>query len=431
MEGFPIYPLYTSEDAGYANWVKDYESQVNPPGKIPGMPPRIWANVVEIGGEDEKASNKEIKFVLENGADGLVLEFTGKEDLDQIFKDVLFQYVQIWIKPVGDPEISLGPFFEWMRRQSIDPYHLKGGLLWDALVQGFDQPIQLKEQQDKVFLVHEMAKPYPNFKSICMDMAVYQNAGATAVQELGYGLAGGVELIDGLTVKGAKPGAIFQDLFVVTAVGSNYFMEIAKLKTLRIIMHQFSCLYQLDLKPENIQIFTISSKWSKSRRDSSNNLLRNTTEAMSAVIGGCNTLFVEPQDKGYTIPDAFSKRMSRNISNILKEESYFDKVLDPAAGSYYVENLVHSLQEHAFGLLKTLEDNGGWWQAYQKNEIQESIKAVRNKKFGLLMKGETVMVGVNHYADDNKGKLDHIEEYPEEDYQLKSFSQSFPIENAL
>ncbi|MEX2594744.1 MAG: methylmalonyl-CoA mutase family protein [Anditalea sp.] len=431
MEDFSIFPFYTAEDAEAINWVKEYENQVNPPSGIPGMPPRIWANAVKVGGESEEASHEEIRFVLESGADGLIVELSGKEDLDEVFKDVLLQYIQIWIKPVGDPSKGLLAFFEWVDRQSIDHPHLNGGVLWDGLVQGFDQPIQLKEQLDKVLFLHELSKPYPHFKSICLDTATYHNAGATAVQEIGYGMAALVELMDGLTEKGAKPDAVFQDLFLFTAVGSNYFMEIAKLKTFRMAMHQLSSLYQVALKPEDLQIFTRSSVWSKSRMGLSNNLLRNTTEAMSAILGGCNTLFVEPHDKCFKSPDAFSKRMARNISNILKEECYFDKVIDPAAGSYYVENLIHSLQEHSFQLLESLEDEGGWWQAYQKNKIQETIKAVRRKKFDLLANGENLMVGVNQYVDFREEKAYAREDYPEEAYQLKPFSQSFPVERTL
>src|SRR5690606_31591717 len=140
--------------------------------------------------------------------------------------------------------------------------------------------------------------------------------------------------------RGCDKEEVFRDLFLLTAVGSNYFMEIAKLKTFRVIGTQLALLYKVDLAPRDLHLFAESSYWSKCKTEPYNNLLRNTTEAMSAIIGGCNALIIEPHDKYSQSPQGFSKRMARNISSILKEECYFDKVIDPAAGSYYIENLV-------------------------------------------------------------------------------------------
>src|SRR5690606_15287967 len=167
-----------------------------------------------------------------------------------------------------------------------------------------------------------------------------------------------------LTERGADAVSIFKDLFIKSAVGSNYFMEIAKLKTFRTAMHQIADLHKVDLQYSNVHLFTTTSQWSQTGMGPYNNLVRNTTEAMSAILGGCNTLFIRPHNSFAQNPDAFSKRMARNVSSILKEECYFDKVIDPAAGSYYVESLMASLYKHAIQLLKKAEDKGGWYQLY-------------------------------------------------------------------
>lgn len=376
-EGFPLFPFYTAEDSQALGWVKSYENQVHPPSINPGLPPRVWANVVEISGGDEKMVNREIRFVLDNGADGLIMEISGKEDLDVIFNGVLPEYIQLWIKPVSAPGKCLKAFFEWVSSQAVDNDRINGGLLWDSFT--LDHQDKLEDQLEEILMVHELSKPFPGFKSICVDTSLYHNAGATAVQETGYGLAALVELIDGLTKRGVKAKAIFQDMFLKSAVGSHYFMEIAKLKTFRIAFHQLADLYQVAISPEDIHLFATSSPWNKATMEPENNLVRNTSEAMAAIIGGCNTLFIEPHDKGFKNPDDFSKRMARNISIILREESYFDIILDPAAGSYYVENLVHSIQEHAVRLLQTVEKNGGWYKLYLDNKIQEEIIKIRQK----------------------------------------------------
>jgi methylmalonyl-CoA mutase len=430
LEGFPIFPFYTEEDIE-AIGVKNYENQFHPPSEIPGISPRIWTNAVEVGGADESAFNKEIKLVLSNGADGLILELSGKEDLDQLFEDVVPQYIQIWVRPQGEPRAVLQTFFDWVDRNSIHHFHINGGFLWDGLVRGFDRPVDLANQIEDIFFLHKISKSYPNFKSICLDTSIYHDAGATAVQELGYGMAALIELLDGLTERGADAVAIFKDLFIKSAVGSNYFMEIAKLKTFRTAMHQIAGLYKVDLQYSNVHLFAISSQWSQSVMGSYNNILRNTTEAMSAILGGCNTLFIRPHNSFSQNPDAFSKRMARNISSILKEECYFDKVIDPAAASYYVESLMASLYEHAIQLLKKTEDEGGWYQLYLQHNIQEDIKKVRKEKFDRLIRKETVMVGVNQYVDPMSHESRQMADIQEEAYQLKPFCQSYPIEKQL
>ena len=417
VEGFPIYPYYAAEDTVDTQWIKAYDNKINPISKIPGASPRYWVNAVEVGGTDESAINKEIKTMLENGADGLILPLSHGLDFDNVFKDILLPYISLWLKPSGEAGTGFKAFSEWVSRQGLDSSGLCGGVLWDGLRTGFDQPIKIEEQIEEVELIHQLFKPFPRFKSICLDTSVYPHAGGTAVQELGYGFAALVELWDGLTEKGAKAEDLFSDLFIYTAVGSDYFMEIAKLKTFRIALHQLAELYQVNLQAEELQLFAVTSRWSKSVSEPHNNLLRNTTEAMSAVIGGCNTLFVAPHDQYSEKDEVFSKRMARNVSNILKEESYFDKAIDPAAGSYYIENLIHSLYEQALELLETVETEGGWWKLYINHQIQMEVKAVRNKKFNQLIQGEIKKVGLPERDSGNT-----FPENPEEDYQLKSYS---------
>ena len=426
MEGFPVYPYYAAEDTADTQWIKTYDNRINPISDIPGESARHWINAVEVLGKDEAALNKEIKLLLENGADGLILSLSEGLDLDKVFDGVLLPYISVWIKTSGDILPVVEAFAGWLGRQDLNVSDLKGGILWDGLRLGFDQSIQIEEQIDRIAFIHQLFASYPLFKSICLDSSVYPNAGSTAVQELGYGLAALVELWDGLTGKGIKPEALFSDLFVLTAVGSDYFMEIAKLKTFRIALHQLAKLYKVDLLAEEIQLFASTSRWSKSFDEPYNNLLRNTTEAMSAIIGGCNALFVAPHDQDLDTPAVFSSRMARNISTILREESYFDKAVDPAAGSYYIENLIHSLYEESLKLLKNVESEGGWWKLYANHQIQKEVKVMRNIKFQQLIQGETKKVGIAERTPDNT-----FTHFQEEDYQLRSCSHFLPYEQIL
>lgn len=425
LEGFPVYPYYALEDTAVTQWIKAYDNKINRAQDVPGEAARHWVNAVEIVGEDEASINSEIKLALQNGADGLILSLSQELDLDKLFDGVLLPYISVWIKPAEEIIPVLENFAGWLGQQASTS-DIPGGIIWDGLRVGFDQAVQIEEQIDRVAFIHRLFSSFPNFRSICLDSSVYQNAGGTVVQELGYGLAALVELWDGLTERGIAPEALFSDLLVFTAVGSDYFMEIAKLKTFRIALHQLAKLYQVDLLPEEMLLFATTSHWSKSVDEPYNNLLRNTTEAMSAIIGGCNVLFVAPHDQRSDTPQAFSKRMARNISTILKEESYFDKAVDPAAGSYFVENLIHSLYEESVTLLKKVESEGGWWKLYAGHQIQKDVKAMRNLKFQQLIQGDVKKIGTTEHISDST--LPHLSE---EDYQLKACSHFLPYEQTL
>ena len=413
MEGFQISPYYAVEDTADTKWIKAFDNQINPSQETPGLPPRHWINAVEIEETNETAANQEIHSVLNQGADGLILPLSKSWDWDKALAGVVLPSVAIWIQPIGeDPLPVLEAFSSWLEPQALTTSDLRGGILWDGLHAGFDRPIHLEKQIQRVNTVHRLFLSHPHFKSICLDSGVYANAGGTAVQELGYGLAALVELWDGLTEEGIGPEALFSDLVVLTAVGSDYFMEIAKLKTFRIALHQLAKQYGVRLPPEEIALFATTSRWSKSVHEPYNNLLRNTTEAMSAIIGGCNAIFVGAHDHS----SSFTKRMARNISSLLKEEAYFDKTVDPAAGSYYVENLIHLLFEESWGLLARTESQGGWWKLYLDHLIQQEVKATRSLKLQQLIQGTIEKVGTPEPLNPSSS----VKQLPEEeDYQLK------------
>lgn len=422
LEGFRIFPYYAPEDTVGTQWIKAFDNQVNPSQQTVGLPPRHWVNAVEIEETNEIAANQEIHLVLNNGADGLIFPLSRTWDWNKAFTGVVLSSVAIWIKPIGeDPLPVLEAFSSWLEQQDFATLALHGGILWDGLHIGFDRSIHLEKQIQFIAAIHQLFLSYPHFKSICLDSSVYVDAGGTAVQELGHGLAALVELWDGLTEKGLGPKALFSDLSILTAVGSDYFMEIAKLKTFRIMLHQLAKQYQVELPPEEIQLLATTSQWSKSLNESINNLLRNTTEAMSAIIGGCNVLFVAPHDQRSNKPQPFSKRMARNISTILREESYFDKTVDPAAGSYLIENLVQMLYKDSINLLKRTEAEGGWWNLYTAHQIQKEVKAIREVKFQQLLKGEIKKIGTIEHPPDTGSFI-----VPEQDYQLKACSHFLP-----
>lgn len=424
-EGFPIHPYYAIEDTVETQWIKAFDHQINPSQQVPGLPPRHWVNVVEIAEADETAANQEIQLVLNSGADGLILTSSEAWDWSKALAGLVLPSVAIWIKPLGeDPLPVLESFSSWLDQQDLSTSDLWGGILWDGLHVAFDRPLQIETSINQLYTVHRLFQSHTNFKSVCLNSTIYGNAGGTAVQELGYGLAALVELWDGLTEKGLEPKALFSDLFVLTAVGTDYFMEIAKLKAFRIALYQLAKQYQIEFPAEDILLFAMTSRWSQSANEPYNNLLRHTTEAMSAIIGGCNAIFVAPHDHS----SSFTKRMARNIPILLREEGYFDKTLDPAAGSYYIENLIRQLFEEGWELLAKTEQEGGWWKLYLKHKIQLEVKASRGLKFQHLMEGAIERLGTPK-AVDHPISVKPLPE--EEDYQLKPCSHFLPYESSL
>jgi len=428
-DGFALAPFYTPEDFKAFEWTKTYQNQVNPKPEIPGISPRVWSNVVRIAVEDEKSANLEILEVLQHGADGLQLVLEGNENMDILLRNVLPQYIQLFLCPKNDPVQVLTVFFDWVKKKGFENDEIQGGLLWDGFAQTLEALDEKENIIDTIEKLLDHGLPFPKFKIFSMNAAVYHDAGATAVQELAFCLSAFIELMDGLTERGRNPREIFEKLLVECSVGSDYFMEIAKVRTLRVLIHQLAELYQVNLAPESIFIFANTSFWTKTRQDVHSNILRNTTEAMAAILGGANALHVLEHDVALGASNEFSKRMARNVSSILKEESYLDKVLDPVTGSYYLAFLMDSLFNAVKDKISLLEQNGGWWLAYQNSAIQKEIKATRDERMlALTTKGET-KIGVNKYVNQDDEKVAILTQWkPEENMQLKSARQSILAE---
>ena len=195
------------------------------------------------------------------------------------------------------------------------------------------------------------------------------------------------------------------------SVGSNYFMEIAKLRAVRLLwstlIEQYQpacdCAYRITLN-------TVASSWNKTLYDPYVNMLRSTTEAMSAALGGADSIALKPFDIAYKQEDEFSSRISRNVQIILKEESYFDKVVDPAAGSYYIENLTNSIIEHAWSLFRKTEVDGGFITLIENGKIRSEIEKSAQKRDMDIATRKYVLLGTNQYPNMNESMLDKIED---------------------
>ncbi len=257
---------------------------------------------------------------------------------------------------------------------------------------------------DKIMIQSE------SFKGILsVDMSLYQNAGANMIQQLAYGLAHANEYLnhykDIMTTK-ARDSFI---LNFIVATGPNYFFEIAKARALRELYKALAIEYGITL---DCHIFTIPSKRNMSIYDYNNNMLRTTTECMSAILGGADTICNSPYDAIYHKDNEFGERISRNQLLILKHESYFDKVANPADGAYYIETLTSQLAEKALQLFKEIESNGGFLKQLKDGTIQRKIKESAIKEQNRFDALEDIILGTNKQINIKDQMKNELELYP-------------------
>jgi methylmalonyl-CoA mutase len=250
-----------------------------------------------------------------------------------------------------------------------------------------------------------------SLRSLSLDLRPYHEAGASAVQELAYGLGALTETLAHVLERGASLDDILDHLHVQTAVSTSYFIEIAKLRALRLLVPQVIDAFSdetdaaVTFAPSDLYVQAETSRRTETLYDPHVNMLRGTTEAMAAVVGGCDVLNVRPYDAAFRSPSSFSTRIARNVQLILEHEAHFDVVSDPAAGAYYVEAATDRLAEHAWSQFQTLEADGGLLDGLRRGTLQSEIARVREQRRSEVNSRDRVLVGTNHYPDLQEERL--------------------------
>ena len=248
--------------------------------------------------------------------------------------------------------------------------------------------------------VIEAVKDYPRVRVIGVEAYAFNDAGSNISQELGFGLAMGSEYINKLVEMGLSADDAARRIKFTFAVGSTYFMEIAKFRAARMLWANIVKAYGSEKECcQKMKIHAVTSEWNMTVYDPYVNMLRGTTEAMSAAIAGVDSLEVLPFDYPFRAPGEFSNRIARNTQSILKEEASFDKVVDPAAGSYFIENLTQSISETAWKLFTEVENMGGYVEAFKAGFIQNTIKATADARDKKIETRREIILGSNQYPN--------------------------------
>lgn len=273
----------------------------------------------------------------------------------------------------------------------IDPVH---HLLWDGNF--------FRDGETDFAILNKIEKAALNINWLTVNASTYQNAGANMVQQLAYTLAHTNEYLNRI------PG-FSKNITVETAVGGNYFFEIAKLRALRMLLNTLGAEYSSDI---TFHLIAKPTRRNKTLYDYNVNMLRTTTECMSAILGGADAVENLSYDALFHKTNEFGDRIARNQLLMLKEESYFDKVDNPADGAYYIENLTHQLAEKALELFKDIEKNGGLITQLIEGTIQRKITEAAAKEQLLFNEGKEVLLGTNKYPNKQDRMAHDLELFP-------------------
>lgn len=374
--GITINPFYTAED------LKET--------KNPLFTTADWDICEHITVLDEKKANAKALAALKGGASGLSFYIHKKIDTKALLKDISLDYIysQFFISNdaihiLTDLKDHYGKINEFEGKikcfVNIDPLCLLGFYgEWHS------------NQSEDLLVVDHLAH-------IPVNVSLYQEAGANSVNELAVGLAHLNEYFNYLNEKKILTGKTLHFIF---SVNGNFYNEIAKLRAFRKLVALLQMQYAVNFP---IHIHSQTAQINKSSLDAYTNMLRTTTEGMSAVLGGCNSLSILSFNEGFEESSDFSSRISRNQQHILKEESYLNKVADISAGSYYIENLTDQIAEKAWEQFKVIENKGGFIACIQNNYIQEIISKDAAELLADTIEGRTTLVGVNKYQNIKEG----------------------------
>lgn len=242
---------------------------------------------------------------------------------------------------------------------------------------------------------------------ISVDTTLYQNSGADMVQQLGFGLAHAHEYVNHLSERDTL--SRFKTITFKVAIGGNYFFEMAKIRAHRMLWNTLMKEYGLKVE---CHIVAEPSRRNKTLYDYNMNMVRTSAEYMSGILGGANVILNQPYDTIYHKDNDFSSRIALNQLLILKEEAYFDKVLNAADGAYYIESLTQQLADKALDLFKGIEREGGFLKLLKNHTIQKKIKESAKKQQEQFNQGDEILVGTNKYKNRSDAMKHELELYP-------------------
>ena len=442
LEGIEVKPLYTEED------IADLPHM----GSLPGIGPftrgvratmyagRPWTIRQYAGFSTAEESNAFYRKALAAGQQGVSVAFdlathrgydsdhprvvgdVGKagvaidsvEDMKILFDGIPLDKVSVSMTMNGAVIPILANFIVTGEEQGHDRSVLSGTIQNDILKEFMVRNTYIYPPEPSMRIIADIieytAKEMPKFNSISISGYHMQEAGANLVQELAFTLADGREYVRAAINAGMNVDEFAGRLSFFFAIGMNFFMEAAKLRAARLLWHKIMSEFA-PKKPGSLMLRTHcqTSGVSLQEQDPYNNVVRTAYEAMAAALGGTQSLHTNALDEAIALPTEFSARIARNTQLILQEETGITHVVDPLAGSYYVESLTAELAEKAWALIEEVEEMGGMTKAVATGMPKLRIEETAARRQALIDRGEDVVVGVNKYRLAKQDPIDILE----------------------
>ena len=409
-EGFSVQPFYQRDD------VEKLSTPYSMPGEFPFVRgnkknDNTWYIRQEIEADDAKAANAKALDILNKGIDSLSFTIPGDcvsaEFVEALLKDIYCDCVELNFNTCKRHSAELAEILvAYFEKKGYDKEKIVGSIDWDPM----DKILQGKPVDHIMEVMNTYAVPlvntlkdYPNFRCITVNAVNLSNKGAYCMQELGYALAWGNEYMQQLTDAGVDATLAAKKIKFNMGISENYFMEIAKFRAGRMLWAEIVKQYEpkCDCACQMI-VNAITTEYNMTIFDAHVNLLRSQTETMSAALAGVHSIVVTPFDAAYEKPDDFSERIARNQQLLLKEECHFNTVVDPSAGSYYIETLTESLAKEAWKEFLAVEEKGGFLEAIKSGAVQEDIDATNAKRHTLAAQRREFILGTNQFPNFNE-----------------------------
>ena len=403
-EGFKVKPFYRQED------LEGLKTTEGLPGQFPYLrgtkkDDNTWYVRQDIKVECAKEANAKALDLLNKGVDSLGFNINKKdlcpEYIETLLEGICAECVELNFSTCQGATVTLANLLvEYFTKKGYDLAALKGSINYDPMGKMLAKGKDMSNYIATAKVLVEIMAALPKYRCITVNALELNNAGSYIAQELGYALAWGNEYLNALIEAGVSADDAAKKIKFNFGISSNYFLEIAKFRAARMlwanIVKEYNPACDCACK---MLAHAETSTFNLTLFDAHVNMLRTQTEAMSAALAGVNSITVSPFDKAYQTPDDFSERIARNQQLLLKEECHFDKVVDPAAGSYFIENLTVSIAQQAWILFLQVEEEGGMMEAVKAGKVQEAVNASNKARHEAVSKRREILLGTNQYPN--------------------------------
>ena len=400
-EGFSMEPFYRKEDVEKLATVNAL------PGEFPYVrgnkaADNEWYVRQDIKCDCPKEANAKALDILNKGVNSLGFciprEKVSAEYIDTLLEGIYAECVELNFCTCQCKSVELAQILvAYFEKKGVDKAKVAGSISFDPLEKMISKGKDTTDVLKEAVAMVEALKDYPKFSAIAVNAYKLTNAGAYSYQDLGYALAWGNEYLAELTEAGVDACLAAKSIKFNLGINGVYFMEIAKIRAARMLWAQIVSQYTECKESAKMHICAITTTYNQTVFDSYVNMLRSQTEAMSAALGGVDSIVVTPFDEPYETPTEFAERIARNQQLLLKDECHFDRMVDVAGGSYFIEELTSALAGQAWKLFLAVEEEGGFLAAAKAGSVQNTINETNATRHANAGKRREFLLGTNQF----------------------------------